>query len=255
MPLALLLLALIFAVAAVPAADAQGRTVKDSDWSTGLYDNCGLPVAAGPDRSVAWVRLDGDKKLRVRLRPGDKGGCGTDNQMRNGAPYWERAELRQEGFLRLGRLYWMSFEAIFEQGFVGDREAFFQIHGHNGTCDAYPPVMVTFQDGRLMVSALHKVSGNGLGNGKGQHRAVQSGTVRVQRLYGRAAQFVVEFDTRTTPARLSMSLNGDRIVTGAAVQYAPCAKPYVKFGIYRPGGKGSATSSVIFDDIRIEVVQ
>jgi hypothetical protein len=247
-----LILASIVVLSASTMAHANGKRFGDRDWSTGFYDNCGFPASRGAERPVEWVKIEGDRKLRFVLREGQKGKCPTDDQVRHRAPYWERAEVRQDGYLELGSTYRISFEAIFLEGFTGEREAFFQVHGHNGSCDASPPVMVKLGNAGLVVDALQRVSGNGLGAGKGKHRPVQSASVRPRALYGQRSKFVVDFDSRSNPARLSMTLNGQRIVNNAAVSYAPCARPYIKFGIYRPGGKGSATSSVVFDDILIE---
>lgn len=253
--LSLLFFALVAVVLMAPSTQAGSKTFKDKGWSVRFFENCVLPVTSGRDRSVAWVKVGGDKNLRFILRKGEKGGCPNDSQARHRAPYWERAELRQDGYLKIGGVYRILFEATFLQGFSGERETFFQIHGNFKACHASPPVMLKMDDGKLSVMALHRVSGNGLNGGSGQHRPVQSGTFRVGDLYGKPLKFSIDVDFRQNPARLSIVMNGRRIVNNAAVEYAPCAKPYLKMGVYRPGGKGAGTSSVVFDDIQLVEVK
>jgi hypothetical protein len=231
-------------------AEAAGKSFKDRDWSFSMFDNCGLPITRGADASIAWSKIQRDKKLRVSLRPGDVGKCSTDAKARNHAPFWERAELRQKGYLKPGRHHRVEFEATLLEGFVGERENFFQIHGWNGECHAAPPVMVRFHRGKLEVRALYQTSGNGLGSGRGEHRSVQRASVTSRSLIGKPAKFTIDFDYRQNPARLTVDVNGTQVVSGAKVEYAPCAKPYIKMGIYRPG-KGKATSRILFDDISL----
>lgn len=232
---------------------AAGKSFKDKDWNVSAYDNCGLPVARGKDQSISWVKTEEDRKLRVVLRPGDKGKCSTDNQARHRAPYWERAELHQKGELKPGRVHHLSAEITVLQGFTGERETFFQIHGWNGKCHAYPPMMLMFDKGSLRVWALRGVRGSGIeGSGRGQHKPVQQRNVTARAITGVPQKLDVVFDSRTTPGKLSVSLNGQAVVSGATVEFAPCAKPHFKFGVYRPGGKGSQTSEVLFDKISVK---
>lgn len=228
-------------------AAAQDETFRDRDWNTTLVTSCGMPQAS----SVQTVQRGGDRKLRVTLAPGDQGKCRTDGQKRHRAPYWERAELTADRRLPLGTHHRIRAEVTFEQGFLGEREAFFQIHGWARDCtSAYPPVMMKFEGGLLRVETLRRVAAMS----SGRHRNTLRQRVDVRRLYGQSLDLVLEFDSTTRPGKLSVSLDGTQIVSGAPVDYAACAKPYVKLGVYRPGGKGSATSIVVFDDIRIEAL-
>ena len=86
----------------------------------------------------------------------------------------------------------------------------------------------------------------------GKHRDVLKRRVDVRKLYDVPMQLVVDFDTSTRPSRMSLSLGGNILVENEKVDYARCAEPRVKFGVYRPGGKGSGTSVVVFDDLRVE---
>lgn len=227
-------------------AQASCKTYTDRDWSVSFYDNCGFPVTMGTDQSVSWVTANGDRKLRFILRPGDRGRCYSDNEFRHRARFWERAEVREAGALKLGGAYRIEAEFTPLQGFTGERETFFQIHGWAKGCETYPPIMLKFDRGRLQVWVLR-----GLASGQGGHKAVQTHNLRVKTLIGQANQLVLDFDTRTSPGQVSVMVNGQSIVSNAAVEFADCAKPHVKMGIYRPGGKGSGTSEILFDDLTI----
>ena len=227
---------------------AQGLIFGDTDWNTAFAESCGLPR----QNSIERITLGGDRKLRFTLEPGDIGKCSTDNRSRHRAPYWERAEVSQMTNFNIGHRYRMSAEVTFVSGFVGDRETFFQIHGWAHDCTkAYPPVMVKFKKGKLAIETLRGASGVHPGN----HRNALRKNVRVSTLYDRQLAFVVDFDTGTRPGKLSVSLGGAQLVTDAPVTFAPCAVPHVKFGIYRPGGKGSQRSVVVFDDLQFNRIQ
>ena len=228
---------------------------KDRDWSTSAFANCKLPTSVNREKPVSWVGVNGDRKLLFQLQPGQVGRCSTDNRARHGAAFWERAELRQKGYLKLGKVNKISFEATFLEGFLGERETFFQIHGWNDGCPAYPPLMLSFDKGRLRVNALTGVKPNAgqvwLSKDQGQHRAVQERSFKVQSLYGRPQRFEVVFDASgSRSGLLTVNVNGQTLVDGARIEYAPCAKPHIKFGIYRPG-KGTSASRLLFDDLSI----
>lgn len=231
-------------------------TFKDRDWSTSAYPNCKLPASQNREKPVSWVSIDGDRKLQVQLQPGQVGRCSTDNQARHGAAFWERAELRQKGYLKLGRVNKISFEAIFLEGFLGERETFFQIHGWTDGCPAYPPLMLMFDRGLLRIDALTNVKQSAgkvwLSKDQGKHRPVQKRSLRAQNLYGKPQRFEIVFDASGRQSGLlTIGVNGQPLVDRARIEYAPCAKPHVKFGIYRPG-KGTAASRMLFDDLSIE---
>lgn len=250
------LVAFVFVLVSPYSSFAKGKTYRDSDWNSSAYDNCGLPVTRGEKRSVALVKIDGDRKVRMTLREGEVGRCSTDAKARHSAPFWERAELRQDGYLKIGKVHRLKFEAIFQEGFRGRRETFFQVHGWNGNCHAYPPLMMMFDREKLTIWALRNVSGDGISRqNRGSHKDVASKLVSINSLLGKPSKFEVEFDTRRQPGRLSVLLNGRAIVQSTSIGFANCAKPYFKFGVYRPGGSGSKTSTVLFDNIIVETVQ
>lgn len=227
---------------------AVAQTHTDSDWNTAFTESCGMPRA----NSIEQIKIAGDMKVRVTLQDGDIGKCSTDNQARHRAPYWERAELSQQTSFRPGQRYQISTEITLIEGFTGERETFFQIHGWAHDCqDAYPPVMMKFKDGKLAIETLRGVNAFS----SGRHRNALKKTVRAASLYGKPVELTVDFDLRTNSARLSVALGGTQIISDTSVAYAACAVPHVKFGIYRPGGKGSGKSVALFDDVNIKRTQ
>jgi len=231
------------------------KSFKEKSWTTAFYANCKLPSSKNHGKSVSWVKIGKDRKVQFKLLPGQVGGCSTDDMARHSAPFWERAELRQKDHMRLGLIHRISFEALFLEGFTGERETFFQIHGWNGTCHAYPPLMMKFHNGRLRIDVLanvgEKAGQKWMSNEQGSHRSLQLRTIKIENLYNLPQQFDVVLDTTgERSGLLSIYLNGVGVVEKAKIEYAPCAKPHVKFGIYRPG-KGSVTSRVLFDNLSI----
>jgi len=102
-----------------------GDTFKDKDWNTRFLSNCPLPHRD----SIRWI-----DDSSFTLSDKDKGGCPTDKIARHSAPYWERAELRQDGFLKKGEPYSIDTTLRFVEGFDGRRETFFQVHAYNKNC-------------------------------------------------------------------------------------------------------------------------
>lgn len=234
------------------------QNFKDRDWNTALYSNCGFPKAVEEKKNVKWVKVNSDQKLLFSLHPGQIGKCSTDNMARHSAPYWERAEIRQRGSMKIGEAYSIKFNATFLEGFDGRQETFFQIHGWNDNCRAYPPVMMHFSSGTLNIWALRGVKKNAgsewLSSSQGSHQSVQTKSVRIESLRGKETPFEIIFDTKNG-GLLSVLVNGRYVVKSTKVEYSPCAKPHMKMGIYRPGGKGSKKSSILFDDVTINRIE
>ena len=95
-------------------------TYQDDDWNLEFYDNCGLPESS----SVRWVTEGKETFLRFTLKNKQVGGCRTDGIQRHGAPYWERAEMKQASTLKKDADYTLTFRARFVKGFTYEREDF-----------------------------------------------------------------------------------------------------------------------------------
>lgn len=252
---AALLCAALFCAVLPVAALAQDRlTYTDKDWTAVLTDTCGLPVLHGPHQSMRWVRQDTDRKLRVTLGTGDVGRCSTDAQARHRARFWERAELSQRPVFARNSAQQIAFEMTVLEGMTGPRETFFQIHAWTSACNASPLLMLKAHRGRLTAWGLRAVRGDGTGKDRGKHRRIHDTAPRIAALYGKPLRFTVLFDARARPARVAIDLNGAPFVADAPLDYAPCAAPHVKLGLYRPSGAGAERSTVLFDDIRIQPI-
>jgi len=152
----------------------------------------------------------------------------------------------------VGGRYRITTEVTLLQGFTGEREAFLQIHGWDQRCKkAYPLAMLKFDGGVLRVETLRGVSAVS----SGRHRNTLKRQVAADTLYGKPVKVALDVDMRSKPGRLSVSLDGTEIVTRATMDFARCAVPYLKLGIYRPGGKGSQTSQALFDDVTIKALK
>ncbi|MEL7097757.1 MAG: heparin lyase I family protein [Pseudomonadota bacterium] len=240
-------------LAVVFASSAAAQTFQDSDWSLSARLSCGVPKQAVGAKPVAWGRIKGDRKLVFTLAPGQVGACGTDDQRRHRAPYWERIELATQPLPGARRVH-LGFEVTFLQGFDNARETFFQIHNWARGCDAYPPLMLKFDRGLLQVMTLRGRSLNG-GSRKGRHRPAQIPPVHIDALTGSPQRFDLWLDfSSPNTGQLRLSLNGQTLVSGAPISRASCAPLFAKFGIYRPGPAGSI-SQAAFDDIRMTTGQ
>ncbi|SPF79998.1 heparin lyase I family protein [Pseudoprimorskyibacter insulae] len=250
-----ILLSVLFV--ALSAVAAPALEFKDGDWTTSFYESCKLPVetaTANRPRSIQWAG-NGDRKLAVTLAPGDKGRCTSDGKWRHGAPYWERAELKQRGVMGKGKLHQISFTANFAGGFTGREETFFQIHGWNSKCDSAPLFMLKWHGKKMQGQALVPTKRTNNKNGTianwGKLETAIRKQPRLNQLQGKDTRFEVDFDTRRDPATVSMRLNGQTIVNEKPVFFEDCATPTVKLGIYRPGRLNKSVSTLFLDDIRI----
>ncbi|OIQ45547.1 MAG: hypothetical protein BM558_03395 [Roseobacter sp. MedPE-SW] len=254
-----LLLGLVLVLAVNFTTGAQAANYSDRDWNVRMKDNCGQPVSRGAGKSVQWVEGEEGRKLRVQLDEGQIGKCWTDSEPNEWSKFRERAEIQQSKLLRLGKHYRISFSVQFDEGFTGFKETFFQIHGWNGNCQAAPPVMFLFDKSQMIVWSLRGVRPEGestwQAEGFGSHKRVQERNIHLNSLRGRENSFVVDFDTRGPTGTLSVWVNGQSIVQNAIVEYASCARPYIKMGVYRDGGHRTGRSVATFDDIQVQTIQ
>ncbi len=244
------------------AAPAAATEFKSADWTHTFYDNCGLPVpTATADRpaSAQWVSVSGDSKMYFYLEPGDMGGCGSDDSRRDGAAYWERVEMKQADTLPRGRLYDISLQATFLQGFTGENEAFMQLQSWESECRAAPLLMMQFDRGELAVKilkprpALFGINTRKTTRGDVKTVIYNGSTPKIGPLIGQPQNFRVMLDLRDEPYRMSVFMNGRALVENDIVFLQDCSEPYLKFGIYRPGGRlnNPDTSRLLVDDVRI----
>ncbi len=247
---------LSLAMLAVMAIPARALDFHDADWSHGFRSNCPLPS----DTAVRFRDVGADRKLAFTLNPGDIGGCSSDAKPRHGARFWERAELKQASTLAVGQTHRITFEATFAQGFRGKAETFFQIHAWSSDCKSAPLLMLQFDKKRLKTHVLQRNStkfkaGTSRGT-KGALAEIKTSNrarkaLTSEALEGGTHRFDITFDTSHRVARMTVQMDGVTLVRNERVHLQRCAKPHVKFGIYRPGTQNKKTSVLLIDDVII----
>ncbi len=219
----------------------KGRKYTDHDWNLEFYDNCGLPT----NRSVQWIKEDENKFIRFRLDTKHYGMCSSDRNARNKAPYWERAELKQVDSLKRGVGYKLEFHARFMEGYDGNREAFWQIHSCSSRSCCRPPIIIKFNDGVLMLSAIKP---------SGERSSNHISSVKITDLLGKWSDIVLKFSTNAFP-KISLELNQKTIFDKIRFTIPKCGIPHFKFGIYRPGSASGTNQSIVdFDKIKLSLL-
>jgi len=244
-------------------ANQDYREYSDRDWNVRFTNGCGHPRKD----SITRVRIEGDRWTRAELRPGDIGKCQTDNRNLWGQIYMERAELSQKDEFKIGSVYELSWKMIFEQGYTGKNETFFQVHSQRNPCLGKVIVQMRMHYGKMTIDVtrgVHRVGDSDSGaRFEGKYvPARMSRPVRISELYGKELSFRALLDF-TDNKKISLWMNEELLVDSATLDFAPCARPYLKFGVYRPGppnaqGNGVASehiSSVLYDDIRLKRIK
>jgi hypothetical protein len=208
---------------------------SDKDWNVSFYSNCQLPK-----NTLKIVQQNSNQFIRFKLSAGQKGGCNSDRRPRHSAFFWERSELKQNGKLHRNNIYEVTFDVRFISGFKGDRESFFQIHQSDKGCRGRPLIMLKFSNGLLLgdyVVNIKDIIGNWV-----NFNVILNFVEMSYDIYLDNMLFIENRPFRTT-------LNS-------------CARPHIKFGIYRPGyyrSDGSLilnnTSIVDFDKIKIKKIE
>ncbi len=212
---------------------AGSTTYRDKDWNVEFYDNCGLPESS----SVRWITEGKETFLRFTLKNNQVGGCGTDAGARHGAPYWERAEIKQTTSLKKDTDYTLTFRVRFVKGFTYEREDFFQMHQSVAGCRVGPPLMFKFSNGRLISKIWNE-------------RFTRK--VHIDEVLGKWVD--VKLDIYLTESYYSLYFNEEKLVDEGDFGIESCGEPHFKFGIYRPGDEeatGERISIVDIDKIRL----
>lgn len=197
------------------------------------------------------IKIEGDSKILVSLRPGDVGKCSTDAKPRNNAKIWERAEIKQVGHLKSGGSSEIQFEFQILQGFSGSREGFFQIHAHDKDCWAYPPLMLGFDRGQLVIRTLRNVNQTSENVvSKGSHKSFKISGYSAAAFRGAPKTFLIRYDAHPSSGTVSVAIDGSEVLKSQRIEIAACGKPHVEFGIYRPG-PGTGVSTAVFDEFNL----
>lgn len=211
--------------------DTAGRTTyRDKDWNVGFYDNCGLPESS----SARWVTEGKETFLRFTLKNKQVGGCRTDGMQRHGAPYWERAEIKQTTSLKKDTDYTLTFRVRFVKGFIYEREDFFQMHQSVKGCRVGPPLMVKVQYGFFR---------------GGHHKAIE-----INKIIGKWIDVRLVFNIENR--HYDLFFGNKQLMKGGYLSVESCGEPHFKFGIYRPGDEGAADERISILDIdKIRLVE
>ena len=192
-----------------------------------------------PEGSIKTTGKEEKSLYSFVLNDKDLGGCIDDDKTDRNAPYWERAELSQIGHIDLKRSQVIRFDARFLHGFSGKHESFFQIHNSGEKCPAAASLILNWHKGQLEMALLQE---SGIYKPKrfpdhtvSNFRSWSKWQVRLKRI----SKSLMAVDVMS---------EGKRIGRGHQAWFAACAKPYVKFGIYRPGNTwvGNETSVAEF---------
>jgi len=180
----------------------------DNEWDGSFYSNCGLPKD-----TLKTIEQNGNKFLRFQLKSGQKGGCSSDRRPRHSASFWERSELKQSARLHRNSIYQIDFKVRFMNGFKGNRENFFQIHQSDSGCRGAPIVMVKFSNGLLYGTKYE---------------------IKIEDLIGKWVNFKIILNL--VDMRYILYLNNKLLMDiPLRTRLMGCARPHIKFGIYRPG--------------------
>jgi hypothetical protein len=189
-------------------------------YEPAFYYNC--PV---PNGSITIKEENGEEFKRFKLKNMQKGGCSTDRRPRHSAPYWERAELKQSGYLHRNSVYQIKFKARFIKGFQGSKENFFQIHQSVRGCFVYPVIMTKFSSGTIFGLWMFAVSD----------------------YYGEWIDF--NFNIDLINQKYSIKINDKLFLENEPFRkpLVGCGLPHIKYGIYRPGNDVIPNNQSIVD--------
>lgn len=187
----------------------------------GFFVNC--------DVRPGTLELSGEgekSQYTFSLKDKDIGGCSTDKLASKRAPYWERAELSQQGYLDLAEPQILKFDARFRDGFSGKQENFLQIQNFNLTCPDTPSLMLKWHKGELELSLLQA---------SGVLKPKRYPDLKVEK-FRSWKNWQIRF-ARTSRSTLAIDVvsDGRRIGRGHLAHLPDCGTQYVKFGISRPG--------------------
>ena len=242
---------------------SKGLYYKDRDWNKYFYDNCGFPS----NKNLSWVKENNNKFLRFQV--GDKQivKCSSDKKVRNGAPYWERAELKQKDIFKKNTSYEVKFKARLIEGFQNDYEYFFQIHGYSSkNCNT--PILFLQTKGknkhlRLLLRKYASERDRNIPNliKKGSFKKYKLATNNNHRIFVKDIlnkwvniKLLIHF--KKTDGLLDMYFNEEKVIENQSFDMLRCHTPHIKFGIYRPGNnlKKNLTSIIDFDKFIINEI-
>jgi len=248
---------------------SKGGNYKDTDWNMTFYDNAGFPSDVGDKKNLRWMEENENKFLRFSLHNKQVGKSASDDKKRMGAPYWERAELKQVGTFEKKSTYEINFKFRLIKGFKNNKEYIFQIHGYNTMkCNA-PIVMLQFKGKkekrlRLFLRQFPSNRKDTVKNLiKDSHWSkYELSTKSSKRIFPKdimnkwtTIKFLIKFDDIN--GKLDMFFNDEKIEENLSFDTLSCDTPHIKFGIYRAGNnkKGNVLSVIDFDKFIVNKIK
>ena len=210
----------ILSVSISNAEPSVGNPLLNGD---GFYSNCSEPAFGSFTKH--------GNTLVFRLKDKDIGGCSSDSFARHSAPYWERIELKQGGYLEEGE-YSFAFDLKVEGGY-SDRTTIFQLHTYSSDCKSCKPFFM------LKLNEDGTLSDN--------NNSYIDTKITLGNFYNIRLDFAVveKFQlSKGGSSRVKVIINGKPVKT-----YEPWwdgqGSPHIKFGIYRPGNEDTPNPTAI----------
>ena len=210
-----------------------------SDWNESFYANARLPSKD----SITTVTDKENTFLRIILKNLDKGWSKSDRKQRHGAPYWERAELKQRMSFDKNNSYEIEFFVRFISGFEGNRETFFQIHQYNNQCSYGPIGMLKFSESYLQYDTRLRAYS--------EKMAWFKSNLKINKLLNKWVNFKIIADMKNKV--VNIYVDKKLIFKNINFQYPSCSTPHIKFGIYRPGNKQLPLKTSIVDFNKLQI--
>jgi len=206
-------------------------------FAVSFEKNCKVPKG-----SIKTIKIDGEKYTQFTLKDKDKGGCSTDIKSRHGFPYWERAELAQRNTLSKKKIHEISFKVKITEGFIGERETFFQIHNYNkNSKTVYPSIMLKFHSKNFQVDYLKdflclEKKNDHCAKSAGGHGKKKFQTLVIDDLLNKWINFkIVISKIINEKGSLTIFINDNTVLDNVVVHFPKKGTPRIKYGIYRPG--------------------
>jgi len=237
---------------------AKGLRYKDKDWNVYFYDNCVFPSYKKENRNLRWIKEKNNKFLRFQLSNKQIGKCSSDNKIRNGAPYWERAELKQVSIFKKNTSYEIKFKVRFIKGFQNDYEYFFQIHGYSSK-ECNSPILFIQTKGRnkhlrVLLRKYPSERDNNISNliKKGSFKKYKLATNSSRRIFikdilNKWTNIKLLIHFKKTDGILDMYFDEEKVLEKQSFDILKCHTPHIKFGIYRPGNSSNKNFTSIID--------
>ena len=246
---------------------SEGEKFKDIDWNMTFFDNCGFSSTSGDKQNLRWMEENENKFLRFTLHNKQVGKCRSDTKERNGAPYWERAELKQVGTFKKKSTYEINYKFRLIEGY-NNKEIIFQIHGFSsGKCNAPIALLQLRGKKRNLRLLLRQYQSNRKDTVKNLIKDSDWSKYKLSTKSGNkifakdimnkwsTIKFLINFDDIN--GKLDMFFNDEKIEEDLSFDTLSCDTPHIKFGLYRAGNdkKRNVSSVIDYDKFSVNKIK